>query len=107
MQQLKPIIQGFAVVWLVLFLASFLSLGGAETDDTERARLARIATFLTWQTIAFAVAAATALTTRFAVARGTEGVKLVGYVPLALSVFLVASFVVIMAVRVYVVPLFE
>jgi hypothetical protein len=105
--QLKPIIQGLAAVWLALFVASFFSLGGGEADEPARNQLARIATFLTWQVTAFAVAAAAALTARFAATRGVEGVKLVGFLPLALSVFLVASFIAIMAFRVYVVPLFE
>ena len=48
-----------------------------------------------------------AFATRYAVPRGVERVKVVGYVPLALSVFLVASFIALMAFRVYVAPLFE
>ena len=104
--QLKPIIQGLAVVWLVLFVASFVSLETTESDGSQRAQLARVATFLTWQVIAFAVAAAGAVMTRYAVARGAERIKLMGYAPLGLSVFLVASFIAIMAFRVFVAPLF-
>ncbi|HSC13907.1 MAG TPA: hypothetical protein VLI71_02270 [Gammaproteobacteria bacterium] len=99
---LKPVIQGLAAVWLVLFLASFFSLQTAEQDW-----LARVAVFLTWQVIAFVVAILGALTTRYAVARGVERVKALGYVPLALSVFLVASFIALMAFRIWVAPLFE
>lgn len=104
--QLKPIIQGLAVVWLVLFGGSFVSLETMESDGTQQGQLARIATFLTWQVIAFAVAALVAFATRQAVARGAERIKLVGYTPLALSVFLVASFIAIMGFRIFVAPLF-
>jgi hypothetical protein len=99
---LKPVIQGLAAVWLVLFLASFLSLQTAEQSG-----LARVAVFLTWQVIAFVVAVLGALTARYAAARGVERVKALGYVPLALSVFLVASFIALMAFRIWVAPLFE
>lgn len=104
--QLKPFIQGLAAVWLLLFAASFLSLETIESDGSQRNQLARVATFLTWQAIAFVVAACGAFTTRYAVARGAERVKLFGYVPLALSVFLTASFIAIMAFRFFVAPLF-
>ena len=99
---LKPVIHGLAAVWLVLFLASFLSLQTAEQDGA-----ARVAVFLTWQVTAFVVAIVGALTARYAVARGVERVKALGYVPLALSVFLVASFIALMAFRIWVAPLFE
>jgi hypothetical protein len=99
---LKPVIQGIAAVWLVLFLASFLSLQG-----TEQSGLARVAVFLTWQVVAFVVAILGAVTARYAMARGVERVKVFGYVPLALSVFLVASFIVLVAFRIWVAPLFE
>ena len=99
---LKPVIQGLAAVWLVLFLASFVPLQTAEQSE-----LARMAAFLTWQVIAFVVAILGALTARYAVARGVERVKALGYVPLALSVFLVGSFIALMAFRLWVAPLFE
>jgi hypothetical protein len=99
---LKPVIQGIAAVWLVLFLASFVSLQTAEQSG-----LARVAVFLTWQVIAFVVAIIGAVTARYAVARGVERVKALGYVPLALSVFLCASFIALMAFRIWVAPLFE
>jgi hypothetical protein len=104
---LKPIIQGLAVVWLVLFAASFIVLQTTESDGSATSNLARIAAFLTWQAIAFAVAALGALTARYAASQGIERVKLIGCVPLALSVFLVASFVALMGFRFYVAPLFE
>lgn len=103
---LKPIIQGLAVVWLLLFAASFVVLQTTESEG-ETGGLARIAAFLTWQAIAFVVAALGAFMTRYAAAQGVERVKVVGYVPLALSVFLVASFIALMAFRFYVAPLFE
>ncbi|HUQ52121.1 MAG TPA: hypothetical protein VM692_07850 [Gammaproteobacteria bacterium] len=105
--QWKPIIQGLAVVWLMLFVFSFVSLRTAATDDAETSDLTRIVAFLTWQAIAFVVAAFGALTTRLALERGVAGIKLAGYLPLALSVFLVASFVALMGFRFYVTPLFE
>jgi hypothetical protein len=104
---IKPVIQGLAAVWLVLFLLSFLSLQFTETEDGAQGGLARIAVFLTWQVIAFVVAALGALVTRYAVSRGIERVKVVGYVPLALSVFLVASFIALIGFRFYVAPMFE
>ena len=104
---LKPIIQGLAAIWLVVFAVSFLSLRGAESGDDFASGVNRVAAFLTWQVVAFAVAAAGALATRRAVAHDTPNVKLVGYAPLAVSVFLIASFVAIMAVRFLLVPLLE
>jgi hypothetical protein len=105
--QLKPIIQGIAVVWLVVFVVSFFSLQATETDDGATSGLARAVSFLTWQAIALIVAVVGALATRLALQRGVEGIKLFGYVPFALSVFLVASFVVLVGFRFYVTPLFE
>ena len=105
--QLKPIVQGLAVVWLILFAVSFISLRTTEIDGSATRDLNRVVTFLTWQTAAFVVAAFGALATRFALQRGAVGVKLVGYLPLAMSVFLVASFVALVALRFFVMPLFE
>lgn len=105
--QLKPVIQALAVVWLVLFLVSFVSLQTTESASAATSGLDRVASFLTWQAIAFGIAMLGAFTTRHAVQRGAERVKLVGYAPLASSVFLVGSFIAIMAVRFYVVPLLE
>ena len=105
--QLKPIIQALAVVWLVLFAASFVVLQTTESDGSATSNLARIAAFLTWQAMAFAVAALGAFAARYAASQGVERVKLIGYVPLALSVFLVASFIALMGFRFYVAPLFE
>ena len=76
-------------------------------SDAPQAGLARIAAFLTWQVIAFVVAVLTAFTTRYAVARGVVGIRMIGYVPLALSVFLVASFIALIGFRTFVSPLFE
>ena len=99
--RLKPVIQGLAAVWLVLFATSFISLQVAGADGGPQSGLARVAAFLTWQVIAFVVASLGAFATRYAVSLGVARVKLVGYLPLALSVFLVASFIAIMAVRFY------
>ena len=103
----KPVILGLAAVWLVLFVISFVSLQTTATDGGPQSGLARVAVFLTWQVIAFVVAMLGALTTRYAVTRGIERIKALGYVPLALSVFLVVSFIALMAFRIWVQPLFE
>jgi hypothetical protein len=105
--QLKPIIQGLAAIWLVVFVVSFLSLRGAESSDDFASGLSRVAAFLTWQVVAFAVAAIGTLATRQAVARGTQDVKLLGYTPLAVSVFVIAAFVIVMAARFLLVPMLE
>jgi hypothetical protein len=104
--RLKPIIQGLAVVWLLLFVVSFIALQVTDAGDSATSGLNRIVQFLTWQAAAFIVAVIGASATRYAVQRGTEGIKLIGYVPLALSVFLVGSFVALMGFRFYVAPLF-
>jgi hypothetical protein len=104
---LKPIIQGLAAVWLLLFVVSFVALQTAAADGGAASGLRRVVAFLTWQTAAFIVAALGALATRFALQRGVTRIKLVGYLPLALSVFLVASFIALMGFRFYVAPLFE
>ena len=103
---LRPVIQALAAIWLVLFLVSFVALEAGESDDFA-SNLNRVATFLTWQVLAFVVAAAGAFATRHATARGAQKVKLFGYVPLAVSVFLVASFIAIFGYRFFVVPLFS
>ena len=104
---LKPVIQGLAALWLVLFIFSFVSLQTTATDGGAQSGLARVAVFLTWQVIAFVVAMLGAFTTRYAVTRGVERIKAFGYVPLALSVFLVVSFIALMAFRIWIAPLFE
>jgi hypothetical protein len=103
--QLKPIIQGLAAIWLVAFAVAFMSLRGGESDDDLASELRRVVGFLTWQVVAFAVAAAGALATRRAAARDMPSVKLAGYAPLAVSVFVIALFVAIIAVRFYLWPL--
>lgn len=105
--QLKPIIQGLAVVWVLLFVASFISMQTVADDGRAVSALNRVVAFLTWQAAAFIVATIGAFATRYAAQRGVEGIKLFGYGPLALSVFLVASFIALMGFRFYVMPLFE
>ncbi len=105
--QLKPIVQGLAAIWLVVFAVSFVSLRGGASDEDFASGLNRVVAFLTWQVVAFGIAAVGAFATRQAAARGTPNVKLVGYAPLAVSVFLIAAFVLIMAVRFWIVPLLE
>jgi uncharacterized membrane protein len=101
----RQIVYVLGAVWLALFAASFvlLQLTDPPGDGFTRG-LNRLASFMTWQISAFVVAIAAALVTRAAAARGIERIKLVGYVPLAASLFLVASLVAIVAFRVYVEP---
>jgi uncharacterized membrane protein len=104
--QSKHLVFGLTGVWLVLFVASFVVVRAVAPEDDDFARrLSRIASFLSWQVSALIVATITATVTQRLAARGTEGVKLVGYVPLAMSVFVVVSFIGIVAYRVYVRPL--
>jgi len=105
--QLKPIVQGLAAVWLLLFLASFAVLQLTPTDGSYAGTLNRVAQFLTWQVLALGVAVVGAVTARVAIQRGVEGIKVFGYWPLALSVFLVALFVAIVAFQIFVRPMFE
>jgi len=106
MQQ-KAIIQGLAAVWLMLFAISFVSLRTTGADEGETSDLTRVVAFLTWQTAAFVVAAAGALVARLALQRGVAGIRVLGYVPLALSVFLVVSFIALVGFRFFIAPLFE
>ena len=103
---LKPIIQGLAGVWLLLFAVSFVALELTADDGTLAGGLRRLVAFLTWQGIALCVAAVGALLARTAATRGIAGVKLVGYVPLGMSVFFVVSFIAIIGYRMLVVPAF-
>ncbi len=106
--QLKPVIQGLAAVWLLLFVVSFVSLQvGGEAEQTTTSSLNRVVQFLTWQTAAFVVAVLGASATRYEAQRGTVGIKMLGYLPLALSVFFVGSFVALMGFRFFVLPMFE
>lgn len=105
--QRKSIIQALAVVWLLLFIVSFVAAQTAGSDGGATSDLNRVVAFLTWQTAALIVAALGALATRLAIPRGVAGIKLAGYLPLALSVFLLASFIALMGFRFYVAPLFE
>jgi hypothetical protein len=104
--QTKRIIYGLSGVWFVLFVVSFVVMAVVEpTGDGFTRGLNRVVSFLTWQGLAFVAAMTLAALTYRAVGRGVDKVRLVGYAPLAVSVFLVGSFVVIMAYRMYVAPL--
>ena len=105
--QLKPVVQGLAAVWLLLFLASFVVLQVTPSDGSYAGTLNRVAQFLTWQVLALGVAVVGAFTARAAIQRGVEGVRLFGFWPLGLSVFVVATFVLIVAFRILVLPFFE
>ena len=102
----KQLIYGLGGVWLVLFVLSFVMLQVVDAEGSGFTRgLNRIVAFLTWQGMALVAAIVLAWLTRQAVERRVEQVKLVGYLPLAVSVFLIATFVAIVAYRVFVVPL--
>ncbi len=104
--QPKYVAYGLAGVWLVLFVTSFVVVRSVvpEDDDYTR-RLDRIASFLTWQLAALVVAAVSAFVAYRAVAHGIEGVRLPGYGPFALSLFVIVSFIGIVAYRVWLQPL--
>ncbi len=104
---LRRVIYALGAVWLTLFVASFAGLGLAESQGSEFAHnLNRLVSFLTWHGSALVVAAISAFVTRQALARGVEKVRLVGFVPLGVSVFLVVSLIAIVAYRVLIVPSF-
>jgi hypothetical protein len=104
--QLKVVIQGLAALWLLLFVFSFVALRLTTADDSLAGGLNRVVAFLTWQGLALIVAAVGAFAARYALGRGVTRVKLVGYGPLAVSVFLLGAFIVIVAYRFFVAPLF-
>jgi hypothetical protein len=103
---LRTIVHALAGAWGVLMLVSVASSLGGGPDDGVEHGLARIASFLTWQTYALVVAIAGAALTRVAVARGGEKIKLAGYAPLAVSLFVVGAVVLMIAFRVLVQPAF-
>ena len=105
--QLKPVVQGLAAVWLLLFLASFVVLQVTPSDGSYAGTLNRIAQFLTWQVLALGVAAVGAFTARVAAQRGGVGIKPFGFWPLAMSVFILAAFVLIVAFRIFVFQMFD
>ena len=104
--QSKSVVYGFAAVWLVLFATSFIVVRVVAPEDDDFARrLSRIASFLTWQLGALVVALISAFVTQRAVARGAEGLRLPGYVPFAMSLFVLVSFIGIVGYRVWLQPL--
>ncbi len=93
-------------VWLVIFVASFVVAELTMEGRNEVARgLSRLAALLTWQGIAFVVAVVLAFVTYRSASGGDQRSKVIGYAPLAISVFLLVSFILIMAYRFYVAPL--
>jgi hypothetical protein len=104
--QSKSVVYAFAAVWLFLFAASFVVVRAVAPEDDDFARrLSRIASFLTWQLGALVVAAVSAFLTQRATAHGTEGLRLPGYGPFAMSLFVLISFIGILAYRVWLQPL--
>jgi hypothetical protein len=104
--QTKFVVYAFAAMWLVLFAMSFVVVGVVAPEDDDFARrLSRIASFLTWQLGALVVAMISAFFTQRATARGAEGLRLPGYGPFALSLFVLISFIGIVGYRVWLQPL--
>jgi hypothetical protein len=102
----RNVVYALAGIWGVLMIVSLsVSLGG-ESDDRGSGGLARMASFMSWQVGAFVVAIVSAAFTRVASGRGAAGIKLAGYLPLVMSVFIVGALVVIIAFRVLVQPAF-
>jgi hypothetical protein len=105
--QSKQLVYLSAAVWLVLFVASFVVLQATEPQGDGFTRgLNRVASFLSWQGAALVVAIICALLTQHAVRRGVERVKMPGYLPLVLSVFVVGVLIAMIAYRVLVQPSF-
>lgn len=92
-----------AAAWLVLFAVSFALLAAEPAgDDSATRALNRLASFMTWQGVAFAPAAiAAALTYK---EHGVE--RPLGFLPLAISVLVISLLVAIIAFRVLVQPSF-
>ena len=104
--QSKFVVYGFAAVWLVLFATSFIVVRAVTPEDDDFARrLTRIASFLTWQLGALVAAMISAFFTQRAAARGIEGLRVPGYAPFALSLFVLVAFTGIVAYRVWLQPL--
>jgi hypothetical protein len=104
----RTIVLALAAIWAALVAVSLVTTLGGEADgDDVRRGLARIATFLTWQAAALAVAMVGAGVTRVATERGAQGLKLPGYLPLAASLFIVGALVAMIAFRVLVQPAFS
>jgi len=104
--QSRFVVYGFAAVWLVLFATSFVVVRAVAPEDDDFARrLTRIASFLTWQLAALVVAMISAFFTQRTAARGVEGLRLPGYVPFAMSLFVLVAFTGIVAYRVWLQPL--
>jgi hypothetical protein len=102
---LPRIIYALGGVWLLLFIASFVTAQFASGANDAELSLNRLVSLLSWQCAAFVVAIALAWLTQRAAARGHEKIKLAGYAPLAVSVFLIGSFIAIIAYRFFVAPL--
>jgi hypothetical protein len=102
----RNVVYLLAALWAVLMLVSLgISLGG-ESDERGSAGLARMASFMTWQVGALVVAIVSAVFTRIAAGRGAERIKVPGYLPLVMSVFIVGTLVAMIAFRVLVRPAF-
>ena len=102
----RAIVHALAVVWAALMLVSLVSSLGGESGDGAEHGLARLASFLAWQVSGLVIAIAAAALTRAAAARRLGEIKLAGYVPLVVSLFVVGAVVLMIAFRVLVQPAF-
>ena len=98
-------VRALAGLWLVVFLVSFAVLILTEpTGDGFTRGLNRLASFMTWQGVAFAPAVVAAYLTYRAAGKAEPHSKPLGYGPLATSVLLIALLIGIIAFRVLVQP---
>jgi hypothetical protein len=99
-------VYALGAAWAALFLASFIVVQTTEPTGEGFARgLNRLASFMTWQGVAFGLAVISAFVTSRA--GGPRNFKLIGYGPLVVSVVLLAMLVAIIAFRVLVQPAFS
>jgi hypothetical protein len=99
------VIRTVAALWAALFLASFLALLVTEpAGDGFTRGLNRLASFMTWQGVAFLPAIVCAFLAYRSAGGDAPQSKLLGYGPLAASVILIALLIAIIAFRVLVQP---
>jgi hypothetical protein len=99
-------VYALGAAWAALFLASFLALAAEPAGDGFTRGLNRLASFMTWQGVAFGLAMLSALVTS-RLAEGPRNFKLIGYGPLVVSGVLLAMLVALIAFRVLVLPAFS
>jgi hypothetical protein len=98
-------VYALGAAWAALFLASFIIWQATDpTGDGFARGLNRLASFMTWQGVAFGLAVVSAFVTSRGA--GSRNFKLIGYGPLVASVLLLGMLVAIIAFRVLVQPAF-